>query len=101
MLLQFHLKLRGSRGHGLGLLELLLELEELLVDLAAVTGLFGDSLLGGALHSRKRRLKRVRRDTECLLLFLALLQQKSLVQLFQLVNVVGLHHWLLRVLYKM
>lgn len=95
MLLQFHLKLRWSRGHGLGLLELLLELKELLVDLAAVTSLLGTSGWGGALHSRIRRLKRVRRDTKCLLLFLALLQQKSLVQLFQLVNVVALHHWLL------
>ena len=56
MLLQFHLKLRGSRGHRLGLLELLLELKKLLVDLAALSGLPGTSRGEEALHGRKRGL---------------------------------------------
>ena len=101
VLLQFHLKLRGSRG-GFGLLKLLLKLKKLLVDLTA-TGI-SICLLGrqstpcsrGALACRKRRLKRVRSGRHTLrsylLLFLILLHQKSLVQLLQLVYVIGIAH---------
>ena len=83
VLLQFHLKLRGSRGNCFGLLQLLLQLKKLLVDLAALNSLLGTSGGGGALD-RKRGRNRVMRHAKCLLLlllFLKLLLEKSLVQL--------------------
>lgn len=86
VLLQFHLKLRGSRAYCFGLLQLLLQLKKFLVDLAALNSLLGISLWGGALvvAGRKRGLNRVRRHAKCLLLlllFLVLLLEKPLVQL--------------------
>lgn len=98
MLLKFHLQLRRTRGSLR--LKLLLELKKLLVD---ATGTLSTCLLGqstplrrGTLAWRERLLKRVRSGRHALrsylLLFLILLHQKSLVQLFQLVYVIVVAH---------
>lgn len=55
VLLQFHLKLRGSRCNCFGLLKLLLKLKKLLVDLAALRSLFGTPGSGGALVVADRK----------------------------------------------